>query len=106
MTWRERDQFKSARKILPTRITTYLAHVVDTNASKPKLEGISVVHLIKFTTSRPLDREIEFSIGLIPGTTPNSQTPYRIELKELKEFSWIKAIFDLVCRRGAHQYCL
>ena len=35
----------------------------------------------------PLDREIEFSIDLLPGTVPISKAPYRmapIELKELK----------------------
>ena len=36
----------------------------------------------------PIDREIEFSIDLHPGTSPISKAPYRmapIELKELKE---------------------
>lgn len=36
----------------------------------------------------PTDREIEFSIGLVPGTNHMSKAPYRmvpIELKELKK---------------------
>ena len=36
----------------------------------------------------PPDREIEFSIDLLPGTAPISKAPYRMaptELKELKE---------------------
>ena len=36
----------------------------------------------------PPDHEIEFSIDLLPGTTPISKAPYRMaptELKELKE---------------------
>ena len=36
----------------------------------------------------PIDREIEFSIDLLPGTSPISKAPYRMaptELKELKE---------------------
>ena len=33
----------------------------------------------------PLEREIEFSIELIPGTSPISKTPYRIALVELVE---------------------
>ena len=35
-----------------------------------------------------IDREIEFSIDLLPGTSPISKAPYRMaptELKELKE---------------------
>ncbi|KAL0553555.1 hypothetical protein IC582_007453 [Cucumis melo] len=33
----------------------------------------------------PPDREIEFTIELLPGTTPISQAPYRMALSELKE---------------------
>jgi hypothetical protein len=33
----------------------------------------------------PLDREIEFTIGLKPGITPISQAPYKMGPKELKE---------------------
>ena len=36
----------------------------------------------------PPDREVEFSVDLVPGTTPISKTPYRmapVELKALKE---------------------
>ncbi|TYK14643.1 DNA/RNA polymerases superfamily protein [Cucumis melo var. makuwa] len=33
----------------------------------------------------PPDREIEFTIELLPGTTPISQTPYRMAPSELKE---------------------
>jgi len=36
----------------------------------------------------PLDRDIEFIIDLIPGTTPIAKRPYRMaptELSELKE---------------------
>ena len=39
-------------------------------------------------TSLPPEREVEFSIDLIPGTAPISVSPYRmapLELKELKE---------------------
>jgi hypothetical protein len=31
----------------------------------------------------PPDREIEFTIDLIPGTSPIAQAPYKIEPKEL-----------------------
>jgi hypothetical protein len=33
----------------------------------------------------PPDREIEFTIDLIPGTTPIAQAPYKMGPKELKE---------------------
>lgn len=35
--------------------------------------------------SLPLDREIEFSIDVVPGTQPISIPPYRMALAELKE---------------------
>ena len=33
----------------------------------------------------PIDREIEFSIDLLPGTSPISKAPYWMALTELKE---------------------
>jgi hypothetical protein len=33
----------------------------------------------------PLDREVEFVIDLLPGTTPISKRPYRMSVEELKE---------------------
>jgi hypothetical protein len=33
----------------------------------------------------PLDREVEFVIDLLPGTTPISKWPYRMFVEELKE---------------------
>ena len=41
--------------------------------------------------SSDLDREVEFSIDLVPGTAPISKAPYRMapaELKELKGRAW------------------
>jgi hypothetical protein len=61
--------------------------------SKLKLENIPVVcdYPDVFTevySGLPPDREIEFSIDLVPGTKPIHKAPYRMapaELKELKE---------------------
>ena len=36
-------------------------------------------------TSLPLDRDVEFRIELVPGTTPISKRPYRMAPDELKE---------------------
>jgi hypothetical protein len=33
----------------------------------------------------PLDREVEFVIDLLPGTTPVSKRPYKMSVEELKE---------------------
>jgi hypothetical protein len=33
----------------------------------------------------PPDRDIKFSIELIPGTSPISKRPYRIDVKDLAE---------------------
>ena len=58
-----------------------------------KLDGIPIVREFpdvfpEELSGLPLDREIEFSIDLAPGTAPISITPYRMapaELRELKE---------------------
>lgn len=63
---------------------------MDTQVSKPRLEDIPVVQDFSDVFSDdlhglPPNREIEFSIDLIPGTAPISQPPYRMAPKELKE---------------------
>ncbi|KAL5547540.1 hypothetical protein UlMin_002771 [Ulmus minor] len=83
-----------AKKMLSNGCVGYLAHVVDTTIDvilKPE-----DVHVVKnFLEVFPEDlpglppnREIEFEIELLPGTSPISKVPYRMapaELKELKE---------------------
>ena len=67
--------------------------MVDTRKEVLKLDDIPVVREIldvfpKDLLGIPIDREIEFSINLLPGTSPLSKAPYRMaptELKELKE---------------------
>ena len=60
------------------------------NESHLKLEDILVVR--DFPDVFPNDlsglspkSEVEFTIDLVPGTTPISKTPYRMALVELKE---------------------
>uniref|UniRef100_A0A2N9IFH6 CCHC-type domain-containing protein n=1 Tax=Fagus sylvatica TaxID=28930 RepID=A0A2N9IFH6_FAGSY len=82
-----------ARWMLRKGYRGYLAIVRDTQHDELKLENIPIVS--KFPEvfpedlpGLPPDREIEFSIDLLPGSGPISKAPYRMasaELKELKE---------------------
>jgi len=44
----------------------------------------------------PLDREVEFTIDVLPGTTPISKAPYRMAPVELAEVK--KQIWDLLSK--------
>ena len=67
--------------------------MVDTRKDVLKLDDIPVVREFPDVFPEdppgiPIDREIEFSIEVLLGTSPISKAPYRmapIELKELKE---------------------
>ena len=64
--------------------------MVDTRKEALKLDDIPVVREFsdvfpKDLLGIPLDREIEFSIDLLLGTSPISKAPYRMALTELKE---------------------
>ena len=68
----------------------YLAHVVDIRKEVLKLDDIPVVREFpdvfpEDVPGIPIDREIEFSIDLLPGTSPNLKAPYRMAPTELKE---------------------
>ena len=71
----------------------YLAHVVDTRKEVLKFDDIPIVREFPDVFPEdlpgiPIDKKIEFSIDLLPGTSPISKAPYRMaptELKELKE---------------------
>ncbi|XP_050943670.1 uncharacterized protein LOC127150301 [Cucumis melo] len=104
--------FRGERKIIPTSLisalkvekllrkgcTVFLAHVVEVQEEKLKPEDVLVVneYLDVFPTDLsglPPDREVEFTIELLLGTTPISQAPYRMapsKLKELKFTQWTK----------------
>ena len=64
--------------------------MVDTRKEALKLDDIPVVRefsdvFLKDLPGIPIDREIEFSIDLLPRTSPISKAPYRMALTELKE---------------------
>ena len=82
-----------AKRLLRKGCQGYLAHVVDTRKEVLKLDDIPVVRefldvFLEDLLGIPIDREIEFSIDLLPRTSPISKAQYCMaptELKELKE---------------------
>ena len=95
----------------------YLAYVTAKPENKLKLENIPVVRdypdvFIEVYSGLPSDREVEFTIDLVPGTQPIHKAPYRMaptELKELKE--QLEELLDRgficpMCCHGEHQCCL
>ena len=78
-----------ARCLLRKGCSGYLAHIVDTRSNEVRFEDIPVVRDFMDVfpddlPSPPPEREIDFPIDLVPGTTPTSLPPYRMELAELK----------------------
>ena len=72
-----------AKKLLKKGCVGYLAHVVNTQMVNPEMEEIPVVRefmdvFLEELPGLPPDREIEFVIDLVPGTTPISKAPYRM----------------------------
>ncbi len=66
----------------------FLAHVVDTKKTSPSIQEIPTVceFLDVFPEELlglPLDREVEFTIKVMPGTAPISNVLYRMAPTEL-----------------------
>lgn len=82
-----------ASKLLRRGCQGYLALIKDIYVGEGKLENVPIACeypdvFPEDLTGLPPDREIEFSIDLVPNTQPISIPPYRMapaELKELKE---------------------
>ncbi|KAL8147994.1 hypothetical protein AgCh_005357 [Apium graveolens] len=79
-----------ARRLLRQGCEAYLAHVVDTKKETSILDDIPIVREFpdifpEELPGLPPDREIEFSIDLIPGAEPVSKAPYRMAPMEMKE---------------------
>ena len=67
----------TARRMMRKGCEAFLAYVIDTKKEGQKLNSLPVVNEFvdvfpKDLPGLPLDREIEFSIDLQPGTTPIS----------------------------------
>ena len=82
----------TARTMVQKGCEAYLAYVIETEKGRPSVSDIPFVSDFpnvfpeKFP-GLPPQREIDFSIDVVPGYTPASITPYRmapLELKELK----------------------
>ena len=81
-----------AEKLLQKGCQGYLAYVMNGEAEPIDVQEIPVVREFpdvfpKELPGLPPDREVEFSIELVPGTNPVSIAPYRmapLELRELK----------------------
>ncbi|KAA0051348.1 reverse transcriptase [Cucumis melo var. makuwa] len=79
-----------AEKLLRKGCTAFLAHIVVVQREKLTPEDVPVVKefldvFLDDLSGLPPDREIEFTIELLPGTAPIPQAPYRMAPSELKE---------------------
>ncbi|XP_039025457.1 uncharacterized protein LOC120158754 [Hibiscus syriacus] len=80
----------STHKLTQYRCQEYIANVIDTRATGSNLEDISTVREFPDVfpydlPGLPLDREVEFKIEVMSGSSPISIAPYRNALRELKE---------------------
>ncbi|GKD06142.1 hypothetical protein Tco_1181116, partial [Tanacetum coccineum] len=79
-----------AKRHLTRGCQAYLAHIIDTQKSTPYLNNILVVRefLDVFPEELPgipPERQVEFHIDLIPGSTPITKTSYKLAPSEMQE---------------------
>ena len=88
----------TASKMLRKGYQGYLAFLVDRRQEETRLEDIPIVKEFPDDISGlPPDREVEFTIDLIPGTEPISIPPYRMAPAELRE---LKAQLEELLSKG------
>ncbi|XP_070046060.1 uncharacterized protein [Nicotiana tomentosiformis] len=90
------------RKMICQGCDAYLAHIVDTRLGSPSIKDIPTVCDFPAVfpddlPGLPPEREIEFPIKLVPGTTPISIVPYRMASAELKD---LKAHLQELLEKG------
>nr|CAD1839664.1 unnamed protein product [Ananas comosus var. bracteatus] len=90
-----------ARQLISRGCVAYLASVVLRGEDDtPRVEDIPVVREFQDVfpaelPGMPPDREIEFVVDLVPGTTPISKAPYRMAPAELTELrAQLQDLFD------------
>ena len=79
-----------ASRLIRSGYQAYLAHVIDTSISEVKLPNVPIVREFPdvFPTDLPglpPERDTEFNIELLPGTTHISISSYRMAPLELKK---------------------
>ena len=79
-----------AKRLLSKGCQGYLAHVVLNDNAPSSVEDVRVVRHFPDVfpddlPGLPPDRDVEFTIDLLPGTDPISLTPYRMAPAELRE---------------------
>ena len=79
-----------ARRFLRKGCETFFALILDSKRGQVDVEKIPIVREFPDVfpeefSSIPLEREVDLSIEIVPGTTPISRAPYRIAPSELKE---------------------
>ena len=79
-----------ACKMIQKGCEAYLAQVIDTRKTEAKLEDIPVVNEFQDVfpvefPGLPPDRDVEFTIELLPGTAPIFVTPYIMAPSELRK---------------------
>jgi hypothetical protein len=80
----------TARKMVKNGCEAYIAYVCDSKEKTRELTNIPIVRefidvFADELPGLPLDREVEVSIDVLPGTTPVTQPPYRMAPAELGE---------------------
>ncbi|XP_027169138.1 uncharacterized protein LOC113768828 [Coffea eugenioides] len=95
-----------ARKFLYRGAQGFLAFLINTPTDKLRVEDVPVVSEYPDVfpdelVTLPPEREIEFKIDLLPGTSPISKTPYRMAPAELKELKL--QLQDLLERGFIHE---
>ena len=92
----------AAQRMLRKGCQGYLAYVVETGKEGTMVDEIPVVRefpdvFLDDIAGLPPDREVEFTIDLIPGTKPISIPPYRMASAELRE---LKAQLEELLSKG------
>lgn len=85
--------YLKSRKLLSKGCIYHLVQVRDTKSKSPIVQSVYVINefpnvFLEDLLAVPLDREIEFNIGLLPDTQPISIPPYHMapaKLKKLKK---------------------
>ena len=79
-----------AKRFMRKGCETFLALILDSKRGQVDVEKIPIVRefldvFLEELPDIPLEREVDLSIEIVPGTTPISRAPYRMALSKLKE---------------------